>query len=192
MPKATAAGASDMGADRAEAVRRLNSGGNTDPSEDDIAGEVQKIVDDRDGRTTHGDRRLATGEAGDAPERAAQAEAEREAERKQRDAELVRDADGNVVGSSHPADRVDGQDDADERRARGETDADVLRQNGHQVPPAVNGPKPAAFNPDEHTVADVQAYLDGLADDEDGAAERERVLDAERKGKGRTTITGAH
>lgn len=52
------------------------------------------------------------------------------------------------------------------------------------------GPAAELFDPSEHTVAEVQEYLDGLGDDEAGEAEYRRVLDAERAGKGRTTITG--
>lgn len=186
MPKATAAGASDMGADRVEAQRRLAGRGVEDPSNDDVDAEVQAIVDEREGRTTLADRRLATGVAGDAPERAAQAEAERE--RKQREAELVRDADGNVVGSSHPADRVDGQDDADERRAAGQTDDDVLREHGHDIPPGVNGPDaPGRFTPGEHTVDEVNAHLEQLDEND---PERERILADERADRNRKGITG--
>lgn len=53
-----------------------------------------------------------------------------------------------------------------------------------------DGGDPDAFDPGDWTVAEVQEYLDGLADDDAGDAERDRVLAAERAGKGRTTITG--
>ena len=49
---------------------------------------------------------------------------------------------------------------------------------------------PDAFDPADYTVEDVNAYLADLADDDDGNAERERVLSAERAGKNRVTITG--
>lgn len=43
------------------------------------------------------------------------------------------------------------------------------------------------FNPDDHTVDEVNDYLDEHAD---VLGEVERVLEAERAGKNRTTITG--
>ncbi len=46
------------------------------------------------------------------------------------------------------------------------------------------------FDPAAHNAADVQAYLDGLGDDEEGRAERQRVMDAERSGKARKGIVG--
>jgi hypothetical protein len=45
-------------------------------------------------------------------------------------------------------------------------------------------PDEPAFDPGEHTVAEVQAYLDSLTDDD----ERLRVLEAEEAGRARTTI----
>lgn len=193
MPKATSAGASDMVAERADAVRELGP----DATPEQIDEQVQQQIDDRDGVTERGDRTLATGERGDEP-------ALRNAEQAHRDAELVRDSAGNVVGSSHPADRVDGQPDAAERAARGDTDDDVLRENGHDVPPAANSDAgkaaaaaddPDAFDPDTHTVAEVNAYLAELGEDDDRTvdevdAERERVLAAERGGQSRKGIVG--
>lgn len=44
----------------------------------------------------------------------------------------------------------------------------------------------AAFDPGEHTVEQVNAHLDTVTDD----AERERILQAERDGKNRSTIVG--
>ena len=46
------------------------------------------------------------------------------------------------------------------------------------------------FDPGEHNVHDVEAYLEALPDDEAGAAERLRVLDAETAGKNRSSIVG--
>ncbi len=43
------------------------------------------------------------------------------------------------------------------------------------------------FDPREHTVAEVQEYLAGVTDEQ----ERQRVVDVERSGKGRTGIVGA-
>lgn len=65
----------------------------------------------------------------------------------------------------------------------------VTPQSNPQAP-AQGGPDGGndggdAFNPSDHTVADVQAYLE-TADE----AERTRVLDAERSGKGRSTLIG--
>lgn len=47
------------------------------------------------------------------------------------------------------------------------------------------GSAPATYDPADHTVDEVNAYL-ANADD----TERDRVLDDERNGKGRTSITG--
>jgi trigger factor len=49
------------------------------------------------------------------------------------------------------------------------------------APPVADG----VFEPGDHSVAEVKAHLDA-ADD----AEKERVLEAERAGKARTTLTG--
>ncbi len=43
------------------------------------------------------------------------------------------------------------------------------------------------YDPGDHTVAEVQEYLDGLPEDD---PERDRVLAAERAGKARTTLIG--
>jgi hypothetical protein len=48
-----------------------------------------------------------------------------------------------------------------------------------------------AFDPGDYTVEDVNQYLADLDDDDAGNAERERVLEAERRGKARVTILGA-
>lgn len=48
----------------------------------------------------------------------------------------------------------------------------------------------AQFNPDEHTVAEVNDYLREQHDAEDGTLEIERVLDAERAGQNRKGIVG--
>lgn len=45
----------------------------------------------------------------------------------------------------------------------------------------------ADFNPDDHTVAEINDYLATANDDE-----RERVLAAEREGQARTTVNGLH
>lgn len=196
MAKATAAGASDMVTERAEAQQAL--GPDATPAQ--IDEQLQQQIDDRGGVPERADRTLADGRLGDEPARDAQAAAE-DAERARveelhRRAELRHDADGNVVGSSHPADRVDGQDDAEQRLARGESDDDVLRENGHEVPTPANGVDPATlYNPDDHTVDEVNEYLRNLGENDefDGDAvdaERERVLAAERAGKGRVGITG--
>ncbi|MFD2792579.1 hypothetical protein ACFS27_03360 [Promicromonospora vindobonensis] len=52
---------------------------------------------------------------------------------------------------------------------------------------------PVPFDPAEHSVAEVTAYLDGLddTDTEAHAAEVTRVLEAERNGKNRSTLVGA-
>lgn len=166
MPKSTAAGASDRFADQAEAVRV--AGEDATPEEIDKAKQARV---DEVGYPERADRRLADGRAGDQPAR----------EAKQREAELVRDADGNVVGSSHPLDRVDGQPDATGRAERGETDDDVLREHGHDVPVPANAP---TFDPQQHTVAEVNDHIERNPDD------RDRVLDAERAGQGRKGILG--
>ncbi|MFE0651344.1 hypothetical protein ACFVZH_22425 [Streptomyces sp. NPDC059534] len=50
-------------------------------------------------------------------------------------------------------------------------------------------PETEIFDPADHDVADVLAYLDGLgSNDSDAVAEAERVLAAERDGKARKTI----
>jgi hypothetical protein len=46
------------------------------------------------------------------------------------------------------------------------------------------------FDPSGHTVDDVKAYLDGLPEDEDGEAERQRVLTLESEGKARAGLLG--
>lgn len=63
-----------------------------------------------------------------------------------------------------------------------------LEQRGYRVETAEDGP----FNPSKHSVADVTAYLDGLdaTDKEAHDAEVARVLEAERKGKNRSTLVG--
>jgi len=45
-------------------------------------------------------------------------------------------------------------------------------------------PSSAGFDPGEHTVAEVEEYLEANPD------QRDAVLKAERKGKGRATLTG--
>ena len=52
--------------------------------------------------------------------------------------------------------------------------------------PVVEYTEPAAFDPSEHTAAEVTAYLAG-ADD----AEKQRVLDAEQAGQARKSVLGA-
>lgn len=47
---------------------------------------------------------------------------------------------------------------------------------------------PEPFDPAQHNVDEVRAYLDGTTDE----AERQRVLDAERNGKARSTILDAY
>lgn len=47
---------------------------------------------------------------------------------------------------------------------------------------------PAIFDPSDHKVDEVIEYLAGLDDSEDGEAEAERVLEAERNGKDRKSI----
>lgn len=47
---------------------------------------------------------------------------------------------------------------------------------------------PAGFNPDEHTVAEVKEYLDALPAYK--TDERDRVVELERAGKNRSTVTG--
>lgn len=49
-------------------------------------------------------------------------------------------------------------------------------------------PDPDLFDPSAHTVAEVQAYLEQLPDDDAGHAEHDRVLAAERADKARVTI----
>ena len=46
----------------------------------------------------------------------------------------------------------------------------------------------ALFDPSDHKVDEVIEYLAGLDDSEDGEAEAERVLEAERNGKDRKSI----
>jgi hypothetical protein len=46
------------------------------------------------------------------------------------------------------------------------------------------------YDPDEHTVAEVNEYLAGLEDDGPGTEERERVMAAERAGQARKGIVG--
>ena len=59
-------------------------------------------------------------------------------------------------------------------------------RDGEPVAAGTNNPDPAsdadAFDPGAHTVADVEAYLDEHPDEID------RVLEAERAGKNRTTL----
>lgn len=80
----------------------------------------------------------------------------------------------------------------DPRPAGQEGPAGDQRPAGSDAP--AGDPRPASedapqqrpsFHPAGHTVDEVNAYLDGV-----GAAERERVLTAERDGKDRTSITG--
>ncbi len=46
------------------------------------------------------------------------------------------------------------------------------------------------FDPGAHNLQEVRAYLDGLAGDDSGRVERDRVLDAERAGKARQGLVG--
>lgn len=52
-------------------------------------------------------------------------------------------------------------------------------------------PEPELFDPAEHTVSEVNAYLDGLDQDTDaGIVEFDRVIDAEKVGQNRKGIVG--
>ena len=51
----------------------------------------------------------------------------------------------------------------------------------------VNDNAPGLYDPSAHTADQVVAHLEGITDE----TERQRILDAERVGKNRTTITGA-
>jgi hypothetical protein len=64
-----------------------------------------------------------------------------------------------------------------------------LEQRGYEVETEEDGP----FDPSKYSVADVTAYLDGLdaTDKEAHDAEVARVLEAERKGKNRSTLVGS-
>ena len=56
-------------------------------------------------------------------------------------------------------------------------------RDGEPVAAGTNNPDPASdFDPGDHTVAEVEAYLDEHPDEID------RVLEAERAGKNRTTL----
>ena len=55
-------------------------------------------------------------------------------------------------------------------------------------PAADDEPESTAFDPSEHTVQEVNDYLDQHRENAPG--EVERVLELERAGKNRTTITG--
>lgn len=75
-------------------------------------------------------------------------------------------------------------------RARGWVDSDKPVDDEDTTRDSAVSPAdvPAGFNPDEHTVAEVNDYLDALPDDK--ADERDRVVELERAGKNRTGITG--
>lgn len=105
-----------------------------------------------------------------------------------------------VDRSRHP-DRTDQADQDDDQRE----DDDVSTDPGNvthgigggttgEVPgdaPEGGNPPPAdpdAFNADDHTVDEVLEYLRDLDDDDAGQAERARVIQTERAGKGRVTI----
>lgn len=67
----------------------------------------------------------------------------------------------------------------DQRAAGEEGPAGDPRPAGETTP----GNAPAQYDPSDHTVDEVNAYLANADDDE-----RDRVLEAERSGKGRTSI----
>lgn len=74
----------------------------------------------------------------------------------------------------------------------GETDdpnvvAYFARQGYTPIHEPQEGEALVAFNPADHTVEEVAAYLNGLNQDD---PERERVLAAEAAGKARKSITG--
>lgn len=61
----------------------------------------------------------------------------------------------------------------------------------HSETGAVAEPEPELFDPNEHTISKVNAYLDSLDQGtEEGATEFDRVLDAEKAGQNRKGIVG--
>lgn len=70
---------------------------------------------------------------------------------------------------------------------------DAARKKGEIPEEVVNDDdetETVPYNPDDDTVAGVNAYLDSLEDDGPGSEERERVLAAERAGQARKGIVG--
>ena len=86
----------------------------------------------------------------------------------------------------------------DDSTKEGRAAIEYFRRQGYVLTPETTEddvPDPAAepetdlFDPADHDVADVLAWLDSLdSDDPDEAAEAERVISAERSGKARKTI----
>jgi hypothetical protein len=72
-----------------------------------------------------------------------------------------------------------------------DADQDDTDDTDDQADDDESGGEEDAFDPGDYTVEDVNQYLADLDDDDAGNAERERVLEAERRGKARVTILGA-
>ncbi len=99
----------------------------------------------------------------------------------------VEDAEPEGDGSSHHDELAN--TDPDHHGAV--TTAPVV--DGVPQPPVIDGTnveddEQDGFDPGQHTVDEVRAYLAGLSDDDPGLAERDRVLQLERSGAKRKSL----
>jgi hypothetical protein len=71
-----------------------------------------------------------------------------------------------------------------------EDDGEAIEEPEESTPldPDDPGPEPPPFDPSEHSVEEVLAYLDKHEDADTRSAEFDRVLEAEQAGKARKTI----